>query len=413
MRVGIEVAKHRSINIDTPTKLEEQFSRKSGRDSVNDKEMQSTRILNGGRLLATYTLSELGQLGFDSEVVYQTMSPIGDLYERLDASILDHLKEATRSEMDCQVCYALIYDPVTTPCGHTFCRHCVARILDHSPLCPMCRRPLRLPPGAKGAASNRRLKDLLLALCPDLVSERADQLEEEIKVQGDSNIPLFVCTNGFPSMPTFLHIFEPRYRLMIRRTIESGENKFGIITYNRRMEPQGGLGPTQFMQYGTMLHINTVQMTNDGRSMVDTRGIYRFRVKSWSMLDGYVVGTIERISDVSGAEEEALEAQDMTLPPAPSSDLAMQIDRMPTIDLLHICLDFVRRMRALSAPWLRGAHYESYGEMPDDPALFPYWFASILPISEEEKYKLLPTTSVRERLKITTKWVKKIEGQRW
>ena len=29
--------------------------------------------------------------------------------------------------------------PVTTPCGHTFCRRCLDRALDHSPTCPMCK----------------------------------------------------------------------------------------------------------------------------------------------------------------------------------------------------------------------------------------------------------------------------------
>ncbi len=33
----------------------------------------------------------------------------------------------------------LLYEPVTTPCGHTFCRACFARSMDHSSRCPMCR----------------------------------------------------------------------------------------------------------------------------------------------------------------------------------------------------------------------------------------------------------------------------------
>ena len=411
--IGNEVAKSRPMTVDTPTLLDERLHWKNMIDSSKDERTPSARILNGGRLVATYTLAEMGELRYDSEVAYQTMSGTADTYENLDIRMLSQLKEATKNELDCQVCYNLIHDPLTSPCGHTFCRHCVARILDHSPLCPACRQVLYIPPGAKGVASNQWLTNLLSALCPELVAERADQIAKESAVQGNTNIPLFVCTNGFPSMPTFLHIFEPRYRLMIRRAVESGDRKFGILMYNHRMESQGALGPTQFMQYGTMLHINTVQMTIDGRSMLDTRGIYRFRVKSWDMLDGYIVGDVEQLSDIPLAEEEALETRETTQSPASQNDLSGQIDRMPTVDLLHICLDFVRRMRATSAPWLRGAHFESHGEMPDDPALFPYWFASILPISEDEKYKLLPTTSVRERLKISAKWVRRIESQRW
>lgn len=51
--------------------------------------------------------------------------------------------------------------------------------------------------------------------------------------------------------------------------------------------------------------------------------------------------------------------------------------------------------------------------MPEDPAIFPYWFASVLPIDDEEKYKLLTTRSVRQRLQLTAQWVRRVERMRW
>ena len=200
---------------------------------------------------------------------------------------------------------------------------------------------------------------------------------------------------------------------MTRRAVESGDRKFGMLMYNRRGLPQGELGLTQFMQYGTMVHINTIQVMPDGRSLLENRGVYRFRVRSWEMKDGYIVGQIERIDDISLAQEEAIEAQETTLPPAAANDTDGQIDRMSKLKLLRVGTNIIPRMRAASAPWLHETYMSNYGEMPEDPALFPYWFASVLPISDEEKYKLLPTASVRERLKMTAKWVRRIEGQRW
>jgi hypothetical protein len=41
-------------------------------------------------------------------------------------------------------------------------------------------------------------------------------------------IPVFVCTTGFPGIPCPLFIYEPRYRLMVRRAIENGNRQFGI-----------------------------------------------------------------------------------------------------------------------------------------------------------------------------------------
>ena len=413
-RVGIEVARYRPLTTNTPTMLDERPHWKNIVDSSKDDRVPASRIMNGGRLVATYTLAEIGELKYDSEVAYQTMSPTGDTYENLDSAMLSHLKEATKSELDCQVCYALILDPLTTSCGHTFCRKCVARVLDHSTLCPICRRTIPLPPGVRDVPINQRVSKILSSLCPDLLAARAEAAAlEEGAMNGESNVPFFVCTLAYPAMPTFLHVFEPRYRLMMRRAVENGDRKFGMLMYNRRGEPQGDLGRTQFMLYGTMLHINSMQMIPDGRSLLETRGVSKFRVKSSDMLDGYLVGQIERITDIPLAQEEAIEAQETTLPPAAPTDIIGQIDRMSTLELLAIGTSFITRMRAASAPWLNRTYLLSYGEMPDDPSLFPYWFASVLPISDEEKYNLLPTTSVRERLKITAKWVKRIEAQRW
>jgi hypothetical protein len=86
---------------------------------------------------------------------------------------------------------------------------------------------------------------------------------------------------------------------------------------------------------------------------------------------------------------------------------------MSTRALYDLNVAFVKKMRENSAPWLHSRVFQAYGNIPDDIALFPWWFASVLPFSEKEKYKLLETSSVRERLKITCRWVLMLEGQKW
>ena len=413
-RVSIEIAKLRPLTTDTPTLLTERPHWRNIVDGSNEIKEPASKVLNGGRLLATYTLAELGELGYDSEVVYQTMSPTGDNYEHWDAVMLAHLKEATKNELDCHVCYGLMLDPLTTNCGHTFCRKCVARVLDHSTMCPICRRVLTVPPGLQDVPSNQRLNKLLDSLCPDLVASRAEAAkQEEIVSLDDKNIPLFVCSLAYPSMPCFLHIFEPRYRLMIRRAVERGDSKFGMIMYNRKMEPQGDLGSVHFMLYGTLLQITRLEMLADGRSLIETRGLTRFRIKDHGQLDGYMVGSIERVNDVPWAEEEQLERMERPDSIPASRNSPRELDHMSSLDLLEIGTDFIVRMQAASAPWLHARVLNSYGPPPQEAALFPFWFASILPIADDEKYKLLPTTSVRERLKICASWVRRIEAQRW
>lgn len=45
------------------------------------------------------------------------------------------------------------------------------------------------------------------------------------------DIPIFVCTVAYPGVPCPLHIFEPRYRLMMRRCMDTGTKKFGMCSY--------------------------------------------------------------------------------------------------------------------------------------------------------------------------------------
>ena len=96
-----------------------------------------------------------------------------------------------------------------------------------------------------------------------------------------------------------------------------------------------------------------------------------------------------------------------------TEDPVEQLHRLPTQLLLDHALQFIANARARSARWLHQRVLDAYGQPPSDPALFPYWFASVLPIAEEEKYQLLPATSVRERLKITARWIQRLEAARW
>lgn len=407
------VANHVSNACNTPTIMEEVVRWDEGVSLLPVAEKAAMHEISGGRLVATYILAAQGKLGYNIDLDYQSVTGADESERKFDTKVLSDLFESTHREVDCQVCYNLMLDPVTTFCGHTLCRKCLARVLDHSQHCPTCRRGLAIPPSLHSQASNITLVNLLNGLCPDAVASRAEAVAlEERGGEGELNVPLFMCTLGFPHQPTFLRIFEPRYRLMLRRAMD-GNREFGMLMYNRYLEPQGELGPVHFYHYGTMLQIVHAQTLADGTSLIETRGLYRFRVRAHGVLDGYSVANVERVDDVPLAEEERIEAEETSLPPAEEGDVAGEIDRMSTRALLALAHDFIIRMQARSANWLQQRVLDTHGQPPDDAALFPYWFASVLPISDEEKYKLMGTTTVRQRLKITASWIRRIESQRW
>ncbi|WVF71748.1 hypothetical protein IAT40_006556 [Kwoniella sp. CBS 6097] len=207
--------------------------------------------------------------------------------------------------LECDVCAMLLYEPVTTPCQHSFCSKCLSRSLDHSSRCPVCRQDLPSFAFFQDHAVNKVVLSIIKTSFPDEYAERAQAIERDER-DARLDTPIFVCTLAFPGMPTILHVFEPRYRLMIRRCIESPSPRFGMVL------PARGTGAPQLqgvMEYGTMLEIQSVQMLPDGRSMVETVGIHRFKLLEKGSLDGYTVGRIERIDDVSPEEEIAMERE--------------------------------------------------------------------------------------------------------
>ncbi|KAL4979866.1 PUA-like domain-containing protein [Aspergillus desertorum] len=379
-----------------------------GARSGEGKQEQSAEI-GPDPVRGVFELIKGGQFSYDaSEVRYQpSLSASHTRYIRT----LEKLRAAVRNELDCQVCYSLILDPLTTPCGHTFCRSCVAMVLSHSNLCPICRRKLNMPSSVRSERINKRLSDIIRTLLPDELASRRAHVTSDIDVNGEGELPLAVVSLAFPTMPIGLHIFEPRYRLMIQRVIESRNRKFGIVMPNRRGRLQQGLGRAPFMQYGTILAINRHELLPDGRSLLIATGISRFKVLSWELVDGYHVGKIQRVDDVPISEEEAQESTETAATEPASSTSYRSIDSMSTLELYQFALDFVLKERRLGAPWLHPRVLLAYGALPTDPALFPWWFATVLPRWEEEKYTLLATTTVRQRLKIIAGWVRRLESR--
>lgn len=369
-------------------------------------------------LRGVYNLVKEGRFDYDAtEIIYE--SALEHCSGEVDQSsgLFERLKDSIRNELDCQVCYSLITYPLTTPCGHTFCRGCVATVLDHTDLCPICRRKLNMSSTINSEPVNKRISDITQLFFSDQVTSQKQSLAEE---QSDSDagtvLPLFVDSLSFPTMPTFLRIFEPRYCLMIRRVMESRDRKFGMVMYNRLGRPQGQLGATQFMQYGTVLRVERFEPLPGGRSLIFANGVSRFKVIKSDIVDGYHVGQIQRVDDIPIAEEENLESLETSTLSSGSTEARpsqQPLDSMSTQELFQLSLDFVRKRRGEGARWLHPRVLMAYGDVPSDPAQFPWWLACVFPVSEEEKYALLSATSVRERLKITARWARRAEAREW
>lgn len=366
-------------------------------------------------LLEAYKLAQKGFLPFDSDFPNQVDGRrFSGKTKSLEEQILPNLLFSIRPELDCQVCYSLFRLPITTSCGHTFCEGCLRQVRDHSNLCPFCRRSLSPYQTVVEEKASRRLRILLSNLFPEDVAARDEQAAEDAQNEIHS-VPIFACAMTFPRVPMFLHIFEPRYRLMLWKVINNGSRSFGMVSHRRGSIPSAdGDFDAPFTRYGTMLYVTNLQMFPDGRSLVETIGTYRFKIMSYTWQDGYPMAKVERIEDIAYADEENMEATERMLHVTPGDAITLaSLSHLSTQELHQQGLEFVNSMRNSSTGWFADRILNTYGQPPQDPAIFPFWVATLLPVNEREKYLVLVSTSVRERLKLVTVWIWSMQQRSW
>jgi len=101
----------------------------------------------------------------------------------------------------------------------------------------------------------------------------------------------------FPGALMPLHIFEPRYRLLIRRCIER-QRPFGIVLIRNGSEVGAGAEP---YGVGTEAKIVAESPLPDGRSYIVTRGERRFAVESLiADVEPYLIGQVRYLDETDG-----------------------------------------------------------------------------------------------------------------
>lgn len=279
-------------------------------------------------------------------------------------------------DMDCLICLKLLYEPVTTPCGHTFCRPCFQRTLDANSRCPLCRRVFY---SGFDLPVNITLKNILERGFPDEYNSRREE-EQASCVEGAGmveQLPLFVLSPMMPGEIMHLNVFEPRYRLMIRRVME-GNKKFGIIS----MRGNNMLAPV-----GCEVDIVDIEAIPDGRYAIEVKGTKRFSITTVDQVDGYRVAIQpEYFSDDNIGLEEC-------------DDIRKLVDEVD--ELVRRWIDKLSEMtesRQTASLLLQtaGAHPGK-----EDLEKFSFWAAtSILSFVQgrERKQRMIETRSTQERL---------------
>lgn len=177
-----------------------------------------------------------------------------------------------------------------------------------------------------------------------------------------------LATVLFPGAILPLHIFEERYKEMVRYAVENG----GVFGLSYRNDAAiGRETPPEVGSVGCIAKINAVVPLDDGRMNVISTGLLRYRVVAIESSAPFIVASVELLTD------------DLE----PGADLSRIFD-----DMAGACRKFLEAAQALdeaSAPIDQ--------DLPDDPEAFSLLVCSALPIDNDAKQTLLEMTSTRLR----------------
>jgi len=285
-----------------------------------------------------------------------------------------------KDDFECSLCYRLLFSPVTTPCGHVFCKNCLSRCLDHNIQCPLCKSCLASYSSDRNHRTTEAVEQIIETYFAEDFNERLKVSEEEMAefsrmAVEKHEIPIFVCTMAFPRVPCALHVFEPRYRLMIRQCMESGTRQFGMCI---------GMAGDTYAEYGTLLELRDVQYFPDGRSLADTVGARRFRVLSRSRRDGYDTARVEFLEDTQITEENRQSVQQKH--DELYSEARGWFDRLTPVQKQR--LGTIGPMPELETLPLEEQH---------GPA-WVWWLLAVLPLDPRAQLTILAMNSLKDRM---------------
>ncbi|KAK8958513.1 hypothetical protein KSP40_PGU018919 [Platanthera guangdongensis] len=290
-------------------------------------------------------------------------------------------------DFECTLCLKLLFEPVTTPCGHSLCRSCLLQTMDHGNKCPMCRTVLFISPRTYPISVT--LNNVIQKNFPEEYAER--KLEHaNLTYAGTDILPLFVMDVVLPCQKLSLNIFEPRYRLMVRRIME-GNHRMGMVILD---STTGAIA-----DFACEVEILECEPLPDGRFYLEVEGRRRFRVlRSWDQ-DGYRVAEVDWVQDVLPSEGSH-EREDLQKLASEASELAQTWIRNAR-ETTRIGRR-ARRLEVLQADGVPGVH---------DPEKFSFWLVNLLNLRPSERLNLLRLRDTRERISCGLDFLKSPEAQ--
>jgi len=274
--------------------------------------------------------------------------------------------------LTCSLCLGLICEPITIPCGHTFCRVCLYLAMQRSKKkCPNCRAVCHVEPSTH--AVNIMLAKIARKCYPAEYSRRLEEAEKE-KQKFEQTLPVFFYNNClFPGGFLHLHLFEQRYRHMINRCVSSNRKFIYLPNFSDYKASDGDVG--------LMAYVDECEFLPDGRALLKAKIQQRVQVSN-SWVEEGTQGL--HYCQIRAFEEENKE---------------MDADEMK--DIVNLADNFLKTVPGLREKIVR---YVGKQPSPSQPTKWSFWFAALVTMisrAGQNALPLLKTKSTSERLKIS------------
>lgn len=173
-------------------------------------------------------------------------------------------------------------------------------------------------------------------------------------------LPLFpLNTVLLPGTPIFLHIFEERYKEMIKDCL-SEEKPFGVVLIDKGVEVFGTAHPHDI---GCTAEIVNIERLDEGRMNLVALGRDRFTIHNTNLDKPFLQGNIENLP------------LDITL-----TTLKLRKTRERMRPLLEKYLGLLQNIAEVQIEW---------DNLPTDPIEFAYFAGYLLQIPSEQKQDIL------------------------
>nr|CAB3500442.1 unnamed protein product [Digitaria exilis] len=300
-------------------------------------------------------------------------------------------------DFECTLCFKLLYEPVTTPCGHSFCRSCLHQSMDHGNKCPMCRTVLFI--GPRTYPISVTLSNIIQRNFPEEYAERRSE-HETMTYAGVDLMPLFVMDVVLPCQKMALNIFEPRYRLMVRRIME-GNHRMGMVAID---SATGSVADC-----GCEVEILECEPLPDGRFYLEVEGSRRFRIlRSWDQ-DGYRVAEVEWLQDIPLREgsQERREVKSsclfILLFNADNNYVQNASSILLLIEMANGASELARAYISRARETMRTSRRTRQLDLesmpgPQDPEKFSFWLVNLISLRPSDRLDLLRLRDTRERI---------------